>query len=206
MLDTERDTRQVEEAVEPEEAPEETTGETPHEPGRIAGAVRRHRLGAVSLVVAAVLALAGALFLVRAAQLRGVDAAGNSALVDDKATRQVIAEVSDGLGKVFSYSYTDTDATSRAADAVLFGKAKAQYEKLFSQVTAHAADQKLTLKTTVVEAGVRKLSGDDATVLAFLDQHATRADTGSSSASAAQLLVTAHRSGGHWHITSISNK
>lgn len=176
------------------------------QPSRVRAFLRRFRPAVVLAVVAIVVVLAGALFLVRASQLRDTPAASNDALVDTSATSQVIGDVTDGLQRVFSYSYQDTSATGDAARQVLAGKARGQYEKLFSQVTKHAAEQKLVLKTTVVEAGVTTLQGDDATVLAFLDQHATRGDTGKSSASAAQLAVTAHHTNGHWLITGITAK
>jgi Mce-associated membrane protein len=67
-----------------------------------------------------------------------------------------------------------------------------------------APAQKLVLTTTVVSSAVQSLEGDRARVLAFLDQSATRADTGATNAAAAQLSVTVKREGGHWVITDMA--
>jgi Mce-associated membrane protein len=158
------------------------------------------------IVLAVLLAVVGTLFQVRAAQVRAGSAAGNQALVDTGRTTQVVGDVSDALNRIFSYSYDDTTVTQQAARQVLTGAAAGQYETLFAQVRAHAAAQRLTLTTRVVSAGVTSLEGDKAQLLVFLDQIATRNDTGQGSASAAQLAISAQRQGTHWLITDIQSR
>jgi Mce-associated membrane protein len=63
-------------------------------------------------------------------------------------------------------------------------------------------EQKLTLTTHVVRAGVTSLKGDTAQLLVFLDQVTEREGKKPTSA-AAQLSVTAERRDGNWLITEL---
>lgn len=176
---------------------------TPAPPtGRLAG-----RRNAVLLLVAAVLlAIAGGLLSVRTAQLRDSDAAINRAVTDAAATQAVLNDVSRSVETIFSYSYRDAAATERAARGVLAGPAADEYEPLFTQVTQHAPEQRLTLTSRVAAAGVTTLRGDRATVLVFLDQSYTYEDGRPARTAAAQLAVSAHRDGPHWTITDIESR
>ncbi|HEX3647852.1 MAG TPA: hypothetical protein VHV49_05455 [Pseudonocardiaceae bacterium] len=163
-------------------------------------AVRRFQGPLVLLLAGVLLAALGGWFL---SQSLADASSGNHALVDKAATNRLIGDVSDGLSRIFSYSYTDTEATQQAADAVLTGKAAGQYRTLFGQVRQNAVTQKLKLTTRVVSAGVTSLDGSHAQLLVFLDQTSTRADTGQTSAAAAQLSISAQLFRGHWLITDI---
>jgi len=160
--------------------------------------VRRVAIGL--LVLAVVVAGAGGWFLYRAQSLRSAPSAANTALIDTARTAEVSAAVTTGLNRVFSYSYDKTADTERAATAILRGPAREAYDKLFADVRRLAPEQKLVLTTRVVSAAVQSIEGDTAKVLVFLDQSATRADTGTANAAAAQLLITAKREGDHWVI------
>ncbi|GAA2132797.1 nuclear transport factor 2 family protein [Kitasatospora kazusensis] len=149
-----------------------------------------------------VLLLAGGGFLSLGVQERDPGAAANRALVDTPATTGVIGDVSSALGKVFSYSPADTAATAQAAAQLLDGTAADQYRTLFGQVQQQVAEQKLTLSSRVVRAGVEELTADRAQLLVFLDQTAQRAGRPPTTA-AAQLSVTAQLRGGHWRITEL---
>lgn len=155
-------------------------------------------------VVAALLVGTGAWALLAAANLRDSPAARNSALVDTGTTAEVSAEISGALNRIFSYSYDQTDVTEKAAKEVLRGDARATYDKLFAEVRAKAPAQKLVLTTRVVYAAVQSIEGDRARLFVFLDQSATRVDTNTTSSAAAQLSITAKRTGGHWVITDMA--
>jgi Mce-associated membrane protein len=157
----------------------------------------------VLVVVAILLTVLGAWFLLRADAMRDDPAARNTALVDTGRTAEVSAAVSTALNQIFSYSYDRTEVTERAADEVLRGEARDTYDTLFGQVREPAPGQKLVLTTRVVSAAVQSLGPDSATLLVFLDQSATRADRDTSSAAAAQLSVTARREGDRWVITNM---
>ncbi|MBE1531784.1 hypothetical protein [Actinomadura algeriensis] len=120
--------------------------------------------------------------------------------VDDVAAAEVTGAVSRGLASVFSYRAGDVAATERAAAQVLRGAAMEQYRTLFGQVKQQAPEQRVTLVTRVVRAGVVSLTGDRASVLVFLDQTATRAGEPAGTPAAAQLVVSARRDQGRWTI------
>jgi len=177
-----------------EDAPVDA-GPAPHR--SVLDVVRRFRGPLLLMAATVLLAAVGAGFLTQSLQARS---GNNQALVDTGATNQVIGAVSDGVTKIFSYSYNDVGATQQAAATVLTGKAAGQYNTLFGQVRQQAAAQQLTLTSRVVAAGVTRLEGDHAQLLVFLDQTTTRGDTGQTSASAAQLSISAELVAGHWVI------
>lgn len=151
-------------------------------------------------MLAAVLAAGGVALTVAGGRLR--DPAGNRAVVNQAATRQVIAVVSREVNAIFSYSYADIGATRGAAATALTGPAARQYRLLFGQVEAHGPAEKLTLVSRVVRAGAIRLADGSAELLLFLDQKWRRAAAPLVSA-AAQLEVMARFSGGRWRITAI---
>jgi Mce-associated membrane protein len=173
----------------------------PPEPGSFLGP---RRVAVLLGVVAVLLAGVGTWALVAAADLRSSAAARNTALVDTGTTAEVSAAVSSALNQVFSYSYDKVEVTERAAAAVLRGDALVTYNKLIAQVRAQAPSQKLVLTTRVVSSAVQSIEGDRARLLVFLDQSATRADTDTTNAAAAQLSITAKREDGHWVITDLA--
>ncbi|MGW0522396.1 hypothetical protein [Crossiella sp. NPDC003009] len=155
----------------------------------------------VALTVA--LALLAGFFLVQGWRSSDSAAARNQALVNGPATAEVSGQVAEALRRVFSYRHDDTASTEAAAAEVLVDAARAQYDALFAQVREQAPQQKLVLSTKAVTTGVRELSADRAVLLVFLDQTATRGDNNQTSASAAQLGVTARRTGEKWLITEL---
>ncbi|MFI6863692.1 hypothetical protein ACIBKZ_28020 [Streptomyces sp. NPDC050421] len=164
---------------------------------------RRLRVVAAVLVVA-LLAAGGGLFAA-GRQLRDTPATSNKALTDSEATTRVAGDVTNALGKVFSYSPEDTGVTKESAKQLLAGKALQQYAALFGQVEKQAADQKLTLTTHVVRAGVTRLTDESAHLLVFLDQVYERKGKAASRA-AAQLSVTAQLRDGRWTIVEINSR
>ncbi|GAA4530257.1 hypothetical protein [Amycolatopsis samaneae] len=165
---------------------------------------RRLRLPLILLAVAVVLAGAGVWFTVQARSLTAGAATANHALTDVGATAEVTSAVSLALNKVFSYSYDRTEVTEKAAAEVLRGQARDSYDKLFAQVREKAPQQKLILTSRVSSAAVQFLDDHRATLLVFLDQSAVRADNNTADAAAAQLSVTAERSGRTWVITDLA--
>lgn len=157
------------------------------------------KLSLALIVVAVVMAAVGTWLTIAAASHRVV----NTAVVDNSATGQVIGQVNEALEQIFSYKFDDTAVTEKAAADVLVGAAKEQYAKLFEQVRQQAPEQKLVLRSKVAVSGVTMLSGDNATLLVFIDQSATRGDTNAGSSGAAQLRVSAQRSDGRWRITEL---
>ncbi|MEV0140490.1 hypothetical protein [Streptomyces globisporus] len=158
-------------------------------------------LGALLTVV--LIATGGALYA-EGRQLRDTPATANLALTDAAATTRVTGDVSSALSKAFSYGSGATATTRAAAKEVLAGKALQQYATLFGQVERQSADQRLTLTTEVVRAGVTRLTGDSAHLLVFLDQVYERRGRAPTTASA-QLTVTAELRDGRWWIVEIGS-
>jgi Mce-associated membrane protein len=143
----------------------------------------------------------GAWLLVAAAGRGSTPAATNTALTDTSGTSSAISVVRTDIARVYSYSYTDIPAAEAAARRVLAGQALAQYATLAP--TLHdAVSQRLTVTSTVPQAGVISLSGGVAHVLVFLNQSAVRG-SGKPNVVKAQLVVTAASMGGEWRIVSI---
>ncbi|MBP2477796.1 Mce-associated membrane protein [Crossiella equi] len=194
--------RQEDSEVEGLLVPEETSAEA--EPG-VAEPERPQRTSGgrtLYAVAAALLALAG-FFAVQGHLTRSSEVAANQALVNGPATAEVAGQVGEALRRVFSYKHDDTAATEQAAAEVLTDTARTQYDALFAQVREQAPRQKLVLATKPVVTGVRSLAADRAVLLVFLDQTATRGDTNETSASAAQLGVTAKKVGEKWLIAEL---
>ncbi|MBB5851973.1 hypothetical protein ACFQ05_01715 [Amycolatopsis umgeniensis] len=196
--DTDADTDDVTETeTTTEAAAEPVTEETPEQPSR------RPKLPLILLVAAAVLVAAGVWSTLEARSISAAPSAANTALTDVGATAEVNSAVTVALNKIFSYSYDRTDVTEKAAASTLRGKALESYNQLFAQVREKAPAQKLVLTTRVSSSAVQELDGAKARLLVFLDQAATRADSNSSTAAAAQLSVTAEREGDNWVITDL---
>ncbi|HBF84447.1 MULTISPECIES: hypothetical protein [Streptomyces] len=171
-----------------------------------AGTARRgHRPRILAAVLALALLAGGITLFVQGQRLRDTPATSNHALTDTAATAQVTGDVSSALSKVFSYGPGTTAATKETAKQVLAGKALQQYAALYGQVEKQAADQKLTLTTQVVRAGVTRLGTGSAHLLVFLDQVYEREGKAATTA-AAQLSVTARLRGGRWVVVEITSR
>ncbi|MEE1927052.1 hypothetical protein V1J52_02455 [Streptomyces sp. TRM 70351] len=166
------------------------------------GRPRRLRRPVAVIVLLALLGAGSALWL-HARALTGSPAAGNGALTRTAATDRVTGEVSDALTRVFSYGPGTLDRTGQAADETLAGTAAREYRALFAQVEERVAEQELSLVTRVVRVGVSELTDDRATLLAFLDQTASRPGQ-EPSATGAQLTVVAELRGDRWRITDMT--
>lgn len=177
--------------------------DTPGAPDDVDVSRRRWPRVLGALLAVALIATGGALY-VEGRQLRDTPATANLAVTDAEATTRVTGDVSSALGKIFSYGPGATAATRAAAKEVLAGKALQQYAALFGQVERQSADQKLTLTTEVVRAGVTRLTGSSAHLLVFLDQVYERRGRAPTTASA-QLTVVAELREGRWWIVEIGS-
>ncbi|WP_370942934.1 hypothetical protein AB5J62_28145 [Amycolatopsis sp. cg5] len=151
--------------------------------------------------LAALFVAAAVWFAVESASVRSVD---NTALVDARATAEVIDQVGAGVKAVFSYDYANLPRTERAASDVLTGEAVTQYRADFAAARTQAETGKLVRTTTIRSIGVQTLRGDDATLLLFLDQQTLHTESNQQESTAAQLAVTAHRTDGRWKLTTLT--
>ncbi|WP_370618392.1 hypothetical protein [Mumia sp. Pv 4-285] len=156
------------------------------------------------LILSAIMLAVGVVGLWTAYDIRSADAAQNLAVVDEEATAAVQSEVSQALVSVLSYDYADPTPTEQAADAVLAGDARTEYDKLFASLQERAPGQQLTLTAQVQVAAVKTLTDDSAELLVFLDQSSQRATDKEASVSAAQLAVDAEKVDGAWKVTGLT--
>ncbi|TNC52284.1 hypothetical protein [Mumia zhuanghuii] len=163
-------------------------------------AMRPHLVLAL-LVALTVFGLVGAWM---AYDIRSTPSGQNLAVVDTTATAEVQSEVSRALTRVLSYSYDDPSPTEEAAEEVLSGDARAEYDTLFASLQERAPGQQLILTAQVQMAAVKELTDDTATLLVFLDQSSQRANDKEASVSAAQLAVTAKKVEGAWTVTELT--
>ncbi|MCE7000108.1 hypothetical protein LZG04_35620 [Saccharothrix sp. S26] len=147
------------------------------------------------VVLAALLVGLGAWFQSRAGQV-----AYNEALVDSAGTTEVAGQAREAVEKAFSYNYADVSTTEKAANELLVGKAKCQYNAIFGPVRTLAPEQKLVVTVKAVSSGVTALDGDRATVLLFLDQVTTRTTDNQSGGGIAMMRVGAQRVDGRWKV------
>lgn len=162
-------------------------------------AVRNHL---VSILVTAMVVV-GLLGWWMNVDARSDSSAHNRAVVDKAATATVTKSVSASLVRVLSYDHSDPAATEKAADEVLAGDARKEYDTLYAALKERAPGQKLVLSAQVEAAGVKELTDDSAKLLVFLDQSSQRAGDKEASIAAAQLAVTAKKVDGNWKITGL---
>jgi len=164
------------------------------------------RLPLAALILGAVTVILGGFGIwatAHASSLRAQSAQQNTALTDPGATTAVRTQIDAAVQTIFSYSYANTGATSRAAQQLLTGPAIRQYNSLFALVRQQAPAQKLVVTTTVTNSGVELLTGGQARVLVFVNQQDTRAGTSQASYGGAMLAVTAVYQSGRWKIENI---
>jgi Mce-associated membrane protein len=147
------------------------------------------------VVVAALLVGLGVWFQSRAGDVRL-----NNALLDSAGTTEVSGQAREAVEKAFSYNFTDVASTEKAANELLVGKAKCQYNAIFGPVRTLAPEQKLVVTVRVVSSGVTYLEGDRATVLLFLDQITTRTTDNQSGGGIAMMRVGTQRVDGRWKV------
>lgn len=165
---------------------------------------RTRALTLAPLVLAVVLVAIGAFGAFRAYEMRTTPAAQNEAIVDASTTAEVQAFISQGLVQVLTYDFANPEATTAAAEQVLAGDAREEYDRLFDDLAARAPGQQLVLDARVQSVAVTELDGDTAEALVFLDQTSQRATDQEATISAAQLNITATRDGDTWTITDLT--
>ena len=184
---------------------EETTAGEPPRDGHTATGPRLHipllpaALGVLAVILGGLAVWFG---LAASNATSGVDTA-NIAITDQAATSQVRQQIARAVDTIFSYNYADTAKTSQAAAAVLTGQARGKYNTLFRLVRLDAPKERLVLTTTVTNAGVEYLKGDQARVLIFANQRVTAGATQKTTEAGAMFAVNAVYQGGRWKIAYI---
>lgn len=177
-----------------------TAGGTAGETGDAPGGRRRSLRGPVLAALCVAMLVAGALLLVLARGQAEDARSVNRALYDASTTTEVEGQIGTGLARVLTFDHRRPEATRAAADELMRGKAREQYDELYAALVDLAPQQQLSTRVEVRATAVQELEGDRAEVLVFLDQTSTRGTDGESSVGAAQVQVSAQRIDGAWRV------
>jgi Mce-associated membrane protein len=185
--------------------------------GRLAGALSGvaapfKRLGAkpgtlqavLGAVVVVCLVLAGLAFWQgREAWSQGPVA--NQAVVDVGGTAQVVGQTRQGLEQILSYDFTKLDDSVNAAKSQSTGAFQSQYLSVFEQtIRGPATQQKLRQTASVLNIGVKQLSGDHATLMALVQFTAERTTNQQTTNAPGLLNVDVVRQDGQWKISALN--
>ena len=124
----------------------------------------------------------------------------NTAVVDAAATAEVVGASRQVVEQALSYDWTKLDDSADAARNLGTGPFLAQFFPVFdSAVRPAATQQQLRQTATVLNIGVRSITGDRADVVVFAQFQLERAG-GQSATSAGLLDLTMAREDGRWKL------
>jgi Mce-associated membrane protein len=152
---------------------------------------RRNVIAAVLLLVTILGGVAAVVLFVRTQHARDRNA-------DTVAVQQVARE---GTVSILSYQPATVDADLAKAKTLLTGDFRNYYTKFTGDVVAPASKQKKIATTATVPAvGAVSVGDGKATVLVFVDQRTTSADSPQPADSASSVRVELVKKGGRWLI------
>jgi len=159
------------------------------------------------LAVAAVLSLAAAaLTAVGAWTASSSGPQANRAFVDERATGELVGQVTNAITIIYSYDYHNLGATEDAAKDVITGAFAEEFGQVFGPVKRFAPAQQAILRTSVPAAGVKLLRGDHAQLLMMVNQSGTRGPDQEPTGAAARLVVEAQKVDGRWKIAGVGSE
>jgi len=191
---------------EPESSPEPVPVVEP-EPGLDlpgAGVVRATGTSTrlVAVLVVLCLVLAGTLwFLVDRSRHPHLDTAPNGQVTQNSFRNAAMSAASDAATKALSYSYKTFDADRKAARALMGAKLAGEYDKAMDGVAAQTASAKLTLKATVLSAGLLSAEEHQAKVLLFVNTVTTRDGAKQQQLDQNRVLMVLTRKDGGWTVS-----
>jgi Mce-associated membrane protein len=128
----------------------------------------------------------------------------NTALLDVTRTSQVNQAATSAVETLFSYDFNDIAKTQDAAkDLLLNDDVRNRYNSLMGEVQRLAPQQKMVVTVKASRSAVVMLQGDDARVMVFVDQTATRTDQNQTNSGSAQLWVSLHFTDGKWKLAGL---
>jgi len=131
------------------------------------------------------------------------DTRDNIAVVDQKATADLLERADSVIEQVFSYSYEKLAERDQLLAELTTEEFREEQDALFAQIEAEAPTRQLTVTCTVAESAAQWLTEDEADVLVFLDQKSVSGVDGQESAAGAMLLASFELSGREWLLTAI---
>lgn len=159
-------------------------------------------LRVVAALVVLCLVLGGLLFfLVHRARHPHLDTAPNGQVTQNSFRNAAMSAASDAAATALSYSYKTFDADRKKARALMGPKLAKQYDGAMDQVAAQTASAKLTLKATVLSAGLLSAKEHEAKVLLFVNTVTTREGSKKQQLDQNRVLMDLTRKDGGWTVT-----
>jgi hypothetical protein len=156
----------------------------------------------VAVLVVLCLVLGGVLFfLVHRAQHPDLDTAPNGQVTQNSFRNAAMSAASDAAATALSYSYKTFDADRKKARALMSPKLAKQYDGAMDEVAAQTASTKLTLKATVLSAGLLSATEHDAKVLLFVNTVTTREGSKKQQLDQNRVLMDLTRKDGGWTVS-----
>ena len=92
---------------------------------------------------------------------------------DDSAAREAQVAAEQAVVPVLSYDYKTLDEDQKAAQALMTGRYREEYDKLFTVLEENAPQTQTTVTASVVASGIVRASDDRVQVLVFVDRPTT---------------------------------
>ena len=163
-------------------------------------------LAMVLLVVAVLAAGAGFFSAAKAQQADQARPTGNIAFLDRPATAEVKDQVSKAIEAIYSYDSAQLDQSENRALSFITGSYTDEFKANFATVRQLGPQEKASLISTVVGAGVESLTQSRATLLVMVNQVGHRGDNPQPLRAAVRLNVTAQKVDGQWKVSGVNQK
>jgi hypothetical protein len=158
------------------------------------------------LVVAVVAAGVGFFSWTKAQQADHARPTGDIAFVDRVATAEVKDQVSKAIEAIYSYDSAQLDQSENRALSFITGSYTDEFKGNFATVRQLGPQEKASLVSTVVGAGVESLTESRATLLVMVNQVGHRGDNPQPLRAAVRLNVTAQKVDGQWKVSGVNQK
>ena len=156
----------------------------------------------LAALVVLCLLLSGALwFLVHRADNPHLDTAPDGQVTESSFRNATMSAASDAATQALSYSYKTFDADRKKARALMGPALVKQYDKAMDQVASQTASAKLTLKATVLSAGLLSAKEHSAKVLLFVNTVTTTEGSKKQQLDQNRVLMTLTRKDGGWTVS-----
>jgi hypothetical protein len=188
------------------EPPPEVTLVASREPAPPADEADRPGVAGANRLVAALvvlcLVLAGVLgFLVNRSRHPHLDTAPNGQVTQGSFRNAAMSAASDAASQALSYSYKTFDADRKKARALMGPTLAKQYDKAMDGVAEQTATAKLTLKATVLSAGLLSAKEHEARVLLFVNTVTTTEGSKKQQLDQNRVLMDLTRKDGEWIVS-----
>ncbi|MGY2875101.1 hypothetical protein ACVW00_002291 [Marmoricola sp. URHA0025 HA25] len=162
----------------------------------------RRGLQVVAALVVLCLVLAGTLwFLVDRSRHPHLGTAPDGQVTDTSFRNAAMSAASDAAAQALSYSWQTFDQDRKKARALMGSKLAKQYDAAMDQVAQQTATSKLTLKATVLSAGLLSAEEHKAKVLLFVNTLTTREGSKKQQLDQNRVVMTLTRKDGDWTVS-----